>query len=139
MPPDWAQLPLLWTNETLGIGPRSATKCLDFTLLAIHIGLDANHLHLGLWDNCTILWLDNSICVAPVAAAVPLVVTAVPHRITAVQVTAYLVHAKRLSPPPTLRIVSAALSMGIAETEKIIVVLVISTQETVMVPMVGSA
>jgi hypothetical protein len=33
----------------------------------------------------------------------------------------------------------AAISMGIAEAEKIIVVLAIAMQETVMVPMVGSA
>jgi hypothetical protein len=35
--------------------------------------------------------------------------------------------------------IDAALSMGIAETETIIVVLVTATQETVMVPMVGLA
>ncbi|CAI7644580.1 unnamed protein product [Penicillium manginii] len=54
-------------------------------------------------------------------------------------------------PPQTARVVprteipfaqemtGAAISMGIAEAEKIIVVLAIAMQETVMVPMVGSA
>jgi hypothetical protein len=37
-------------------------------------------------------------------AVVQLVVTAVPHQITAVRVTAYLVHARRLSPPPTVHV-----------------------------------